>query len=106
MSAIGTRIYQTKFEVIAGPSRDRLFDAMKYARDKDVDFTVTFTIAKMEEGAYFTNELTVKIDKIQHVDLNGLAFAIDSSIVASGASLKIGHYDTHFRNGRDAELYE
>ena len=70
------------FDIVAGPNRDMLFDACKYAYDKTVripiDFTVAigYTMPKHHPGcAYVPMYISdIKVASIEHEDGSGESF--------------------------------
>lgn len=106
------------FDIVAGPNRDMLFDACKYAYDKTVripiDFTVAigYTIPKHHPGCAYVPMFVsdIKIASIEHEDGSGESFnlkgyckADPDSTVGSAATCKSynfkAYYNTKSRSG-------
>lgn len=78
------------YDIIAGPNRDALFDACKYAFSKSVKFSIGFSIAMgytMPKDdprcAYIALDITdVKICSIEHEDGSGDSFNLSGFCMA------------------------
>ena len=78
----------------AGPSREELFDALKYAYDKTRDFEVTFTALQVRQvGEVRQNgrrgKFTARIVGLMHEDGSGQSFIIDAYVSVKGMEGKL-----------------
>lgn len=82
------------YDIVAGPNRDALFDACKYASNKNVSFVVKFSIAvgytapKDDSGcAYIPMDIKdIKILGIDHEDGSGHSFNLHGYCMADPES--------------------
>lgn len=78
----------------AGPSREELFDALKYACDKEREFKVTFTALQVRQvGKIRQNsrrgKFTARIIGLMHEDGSGQSFIIDAYVSVKGLENKV-----------------
>ena len=109
---------ERSFDIVAGPNRDMLFDACKYAYSKSVRIPVDFTVAigytmpKHHPGCAYVPMFVsdIKIIGIEHEDGSGESFnlrgyckADADSTVGSAATCKLynfkAYYNTKSRSG-------
>lgn len=85
------------FNIIAGPGRDLLFDACKYAYDKKANIEVRFTV-ESNCGMALSD---VKISSISHEDGSGESFNLEGFcwIMAGRCSHFKAYYNTKNRTG-------
>lgn len=90
----------------SGPSREELFDALKYAYDKKRDFKVSFTgVHVRQSGSVRSNisrgTFTATINGIQHEDGSGQSFIIyaQTSVKELGGLTEF-YYNARTRTGR------
>ncbi len=70
------------FEIVNGPSRDTLFDACKYAYDRQTTISVDFSVAigyttppSQSQSGYIPMKLkNIRIDGIRHKNSSGTKF--------------------------------
>ena len=91
----------------AGPSHEELFDALKYAGDKEREFKVTFTALQVRKtGDIRQNsrrgKFTARIIGLMHDDGSGQSFIIDAYVSVKGLESKVVkfYYNTKQRTGR------
>lgn len=86
----------------AGPSREELFDALKYACDKESDFKVIFTALQVRKtGDVRQNsrrgKFTARIIGIVHEDGSGQSFIIYGDTSVKGLENKVVKFYYHAR---------
>lgn len=86
----------------AGPSREELFDALKYACDKTRNFEVTFTgLSARQTGdvpqKFGRSKFTAKIVGLKHDDGSGQSFVIDAYVSMKGMEGKVVKFYYHAR---------
>lgn len=92
-----------KYIVIeAGPSREELLDAFKYAYDEERSFEVTFTgFPVLQTGDVRQNfsrgKFTAKIVGLMHEDGSGQSFIIDAYVSVKGLENKVVRFYYHAR---------
>ena len=79
--------------ITAGPSREELFDALKYAHDKVLSFRVEFTgIRAQQTGTVHQDlahtKLTMKVTGITHEDSTGQSFIITARMLVLPHGMK------------------
>ncbi|MBR2994827.1 hypothetical protein IKF32_02855 [Candidatus Saccharibacteria bacterium] len=60
------------YDIIAGPGKDLLFDACKYAYTKDAKIPVDFAVVKADQNLIFVTDFVV--NSIQYEDGSGCKF--------------------------------
>lgn len=76
------KLEEKSFDIVGGPNRSLLFDACKYAYDKNIKFTVNFAVAmgytlpkSDPRSAYVALDIKdIKICGIEHEDGSGESF--------------------------------
>ena len=86
----------------AGPSREELFDALKYACDKERNFGVTFTGFSVRQtgGAHKIHsrgKFSAVIVGLTHKDGSGQSFIIDAYVSVKGLENKVVKINYHAR---------
>ena len=86
----------------AGPSREELFDALKYACDKEREFKVIFTALQVRKtGDVHQNsrrgKFTAQIIGLMHEDGSGQSFIIDAYVSVKGLENKVVKFYYHAR---------
>ena len=83
-----------RYNIISGPSADRLFDSLKYAYDSRAKVRVKFTIKKTGDSC--AQKVSVVIGGISHEDNSGSSFNITGYL---GNKRFEGHYNSNKRGG-------
>ena len=86
----------------AGPSREELLDAFKYAYDKERSFEVTFTgLSVRRTGDVRQNlsrgKFTAKIVGLMHEDGSGQSLIIDAYVSVKGLDRQVVKFYYHAR---------
>ncbi|MBQ1387762.1 hypothetical protein IIY68_03170 [Candidatus Saccharibacteria bacterium] len=98
------------YEIVGGPSTDRLFDALRYAYDKDVKIPINFGIViglsrpKNDPGccSIGAHSCGLRLTSIQHEDGSGCSFNIGGY---SDTGLKKGPYSEPLYVGHKVKIY-
>jgi len=84
----------TKYRIIDGPSRDMLFDAVKYAYDRGINILIEFEIEEWDEQeqewGYKGRFVPTVINSIEHECGSGSSFNIE------GHSMNEGHFEAYY----------
>ena len=78
----------------AGPSREELFDALKYVCDKTRDFEVTFTglqvrqVEKVRQNSR-RGKFTARVIGLMHEDGSGQSFIVNAYVSVKGLEGKV-----------------
>ena len=88
---------QQQHEIISGPSRDKLFDALKYAYDKDAKFRIEFGFRSPAPHSVPT---ITRLTSIEHEDGSGCSFNLEGYCTLNGVSRRFhAYYNTRRRGG-------
>ncbi len=79
------------FDIVAGPNRDTLFDACKYANDKTIRIPIEFIVVPEHYSPIYISD--IKIVSIEHEDGSGVSFNLRGYCKADLGSL-VGNAET------------